>query len=181
MSDKKIFTLPNALSALRLILLPPILKFYRNPATRTWAAVLLVISCLSDAIDGWVARRFNAISELGKALDPFADKLTQVVLLLCLMTPYPQTIVLLAVTFLRELVVGALNLRYYRRYGKVAGAKWAGKLSAVVLDVTLVVLFFFSRLPEKAVWWLILLCSGLSLFAAVWYCVYFRRVDREQE
>ena len=77
---KEICTIPNMLSIFRLVLIPVYIYIYLN-ATESYhysiAAGILAISCLTDMIDGKIARKFNMISELGKVLDPLADKLTQ--------------------------------------------------------------------------------------------------------
>ena len=70
-------TIPNLLSALRIIMVPimAVLFLKGHPV---WAVFVLFLSGLSDFVDGKIARRFNQISELGKILDPLADKLTQI-------------------------------------------------------------------------------------------------------
>ena len=70
-------TVPNLLSALRIIMVPIfIVLFYKEHLG--WAVFVLFLSGLSDSLDGKIARRFNQISDLGKILDPLADKLTQI-------------------------------------------------------------------------------------------------------
>ena len=81
--ENRIVTVPNAMSALRILIVPFFAARYLLGDV-PGAAALLVLSGLTDALDGFIARRFNQISELGKMLDPFADKLTQGVVALCL-------------------------------------------------------------------------------------------------
>lgn len=70
-------TVPNLLSLIRILLIPVFgVLFYQGRIG--WAVIVLVISGLTDFFDGKIARRFNQISELGKMLDPVADKLTQI-------------------------------------------------------------------------------------------------------
>ncbi len=70
-------TVPNLLSLIRILLIPVFgVLFYQGHIE--WAVIILVISGLTDFFDGKIARRFNQISELGKMLDPIADKLTQI-------------------------------------------------------------------------------------------------------
>ena len=99
--DGKIWTIPNVLSFFRLLLVPFIIWAYvglhNNPLTIT----LLAVSALTDILDGQIARRFNMVSDLGKALDPVADKLTQVCIVLCLAFTYPLLWVLLGLCVLR--------------------------------------------------------------------------------
>lgn len=74
-------TIPNLLSAIRIVLVPVFLVLFLK-AHYVAAVVVLAISGLSDLFDGKIARRFNQISNLGKILDPVADKLTQITLAL---------------------------------------------------------------------------------------------------
>lgn len=73
------YTIPNLLSALRIIMIPFILVFYLKGMVIP-AVILLGLSGLTDLLDGKIARKFNQVSELGKILDPIADKLTQMTL-----------------------------------------------------------------------------------------------------
>lgn len=70
-------TVPNLLSLIRILLIPVFgVLFYRGYIL--WSVVVLLLSGITDFLDGKIARRFNQISELGKILDPVADKLTQI-------------------------------------------------------------------------------------------------------
>ena len=84
---KEILSIPNLLSLFRLLLIPVYITIYLNARTKDdyfLAATSLAVSCLTDMIDGKIARRFNMITTVGKLLDPLADKLTQFALILCL-------------------------------------------------------------------------------------------------
>lgn len=80
---KNCWTIPNLLSVIRIILVPFFAYFYMNGKVGV-SIVILVLSGLSDFFDGKIARKFNQISELGKLLDPVADKITQITLALLL-------------------------------------------------------------------------------------------------
>ena len=72
----KIFTIPNLLSFLRLVMIPWFVWEYLDQENSIGTALILLLSGFTDTIDGMIARRFNMVSNLGKALDPVADKLT---------------------------------------------------------------------------------------------------------
>ena len=78
-SQDRIWTVPNALSLLRLALLPVFLWLVLGPEADGWAVVVLVVMGLSDYLDGYVARRFDQFSRVGEILDPVADRLTMLV------------------------------------------------------------------------------------------------------
>ena len=84
---REVFTIPNILSMFRIALIPAYIVIYLNaeqPVEYFLAGSILAVSCLTDMIDGKIARKFNMISTVGKILDPIADKLTQFTLTLCL-------------------------------------------------------------------------------------------------
>ena len=86
---KNCITIPNMLSVFRLILIPFFVYAYCVEQNFWKTAALLALSGISDTADGYIARRFNMVSDLGKIIDPVADKLTQAAMLLCLLTRYP--------------------------------------------------------------------------------------------
>ena len=94
---KKIITIPNVLSFFRILLIPFIIWFYCYKKDYTLTLVVIIVSGLTDVIDGFIARRFNMISDFGKIFDPFADKLTQITIINCLITTYKYMIIPLVV------------------------------------------------------------------------------------
>ena len=75
----KIFTIPNLISVLRLLCIPLFVWILFGVEDRSAAALLLAALGATDWIDGWIARKFNQTSELGKILDPTADRLLLIV------------------------------------------------------------------------------------------------------
>lgn len=151
---KEILTIPNLLSLFRLALIPVYVVIYIN-AVETWqyvtAGAILAVSCLTDMVDGKIARRYGMISTVGKVLDPVADKATQFALTLCLSLRYPVLRPVLGLFVVKEsfqLVAGILALRN----GKMLpGALFAGKICTTVLFVSLIILVLFPALPHVAV------------------------------
>ena len=102
---KDLFTIPNLLSLFRLVLIPVYVVIYLNAQDDTdhyIAAGILAVSCLTDAIDGKIARHFNMISTVGKILDPIADKATQFTLIVCLAIRNPVLWILVCLFFIKE-------------------------------------------------------------------------------
>ena len=91
-TQKKIVTIPNILSFFRLCLIPVIIWLYIGEKNYLWAGIVLILSGATDLADGFIARHFHMISDLGKVLDPVADKLTQAAMLFCLCTRFPLMI-----------------------------------------------------------------------------------------
>jgi cardiolipin synthase len=152
---KEILTIPNLLSLFRLVLIPVYVVIYLNAredsADYYIAAGILAVSCLTDLIDGKIARHFNMISTIGKILDPLADKATQFALILCLSMKYPVLWFLVGVFIIKEsfqLIAGGINLRK----GKMLkGALMSGKICTTVLFISLILMVMIPTLPDSTV------------------------------
>ena len=151
---KEIFTIPNILSLFRLALIPVYVLIYLNakePGHYFISAGILAVSCLTDLIDGKIARKFNMISTLGKILDPLADKLTQFTLILCLGVRYQALRYLFALFLIKEgfqTIAGMVNLRK----GKMLdGALISGKVCTTVLFSSLIVMGLIPTLETTTV------------------------------
>lgn len=106
--------LPNALTALRIALIPVImlLLYLPGPEARWTAAGLFVLAAVTDYLDGWLARRLQVVSDVGRFLDPIADKLLVAAVLLMLAgtggLSDPALIAAVLILF-RELLVSGLR------------------------------------------------------------------------
>ncbi len=166
---KEILTIPNLLSLFRLLLIPVYAYIYLN-ATEDYqyliAGTIMAVSCLTDMIDGKIARHFDMISTVGKILDPLADKITQFALTLCLSLKYPilrQVLILFVVKELFQLVAGIINLR---RGKMLPGALMAGKICTTILFVSLIALVLFPKMDTR-------LIDAIALTDTVFLCISF--------
>ena len=140
---KDILTVPNMLSLFRLVLIPVYVLIYLNatePVHYYIAGGILAVSCLTDLIDGQIARRFNMISTVGKVLDPFADKLTQFTLAICLAVQYPVVWIMVCLIFVKEIFQLIAGIVAYRKGQMLKGALIAGKVCTAVLFLSLIIL-----------------------------------------
>ena len=177
------WTVPNALSLFRLFLVPVIaITYWASQYDGVYlyvAAGALILSGLSDALDGWIARRFNQITEIGKLLDPIADKLTQVTVVVCLTLRYPRLLPLLAICVVKEACQAIGGFILLGRGEKVRGAKWYGKLSTIVFYVAMsAVVVFNDRLTDAWMYALIGVVSAAMIFAFVCYFREYIRIRR---
>ena len=162
---KELFTLPNLLSLIRLGMIPAYIIIYLNaqePRHFYTAGILLGVSCLTDALDGQIARRWNQITSLGKILDPLADKLTQFAVLLWLCVKYRGLRPLLVLFVIKELFQLTAGVIQLRRGKMLSGALMAGKISTTVLFASLILLILRPNASEKTVL-LITLLDGFFL------------------
>lgn len=151
---KEIFTIPNLLSLFRLVLIPVYVVVYlraSTPMEYVLAGSILAASCLTDVVDGQIARHFNMISTVGKVLDPVADKATQFTLTLCLSMKYPVLQPVLVLFVIKEsFQLIAMIISY--RHGKVLpGALVPGKICTVVLFVSLIAMVLFPDMHPVVV------------------------------
>lgn len=191
------WTVPNVLSLFRIVLVPVFavlyLKSEQQPALLGWAIGTLVLSGLTDMFDGMIARRCNQISEIGKVLDPTADKLTQVTVVLCLTLRIPQLWPLFAVCFVKELLqsIGAALL-LFRDQPQVQAARWYGKISTVVFYVAMALYVMFPPVPfvplvgawNMPLWLFVtlaVLVAVLMLIAFYGYARVFVSIVKEKE
>lgn len=169
---KEIFTIPNLLSLFRLVLIPVYITIYlhaQTPGDYLLAGSVLAVSCLTDAVDGKIARKFHMISHLGKLLDPLADKCTQLALTICLSARYGVLLPVLALFIVKELfqlIAVIVNLRQGKA---LPGALFAGKLCTTVLFVSLILLVLFPNLDENLVNGISLLNFGFLAFSFLRY------------
>ena len=137
----KNLTVPNGMSLFR-ILLVPFLAYCLLHKQITGAVVALALSALSDALDGIVARKFDQVTELGKMLDPLADKLTQGTVAICMAVLFPSICPLLILLVVKEftMLCGAIYLLSHRK--KPCDARWYGKISTILfyISIALIVL-----------------------------------------
>ena len=131
---------------MRIILFVPFVIYFVHD--QIWqAAVVLVISGLSDMLDGMIARKFNQFTELGQMLDPLSDKMTQGAVAVCLAVEQPVLIPLLAIFVIKEILMVAAGCLLIKKGKKPGGSKWYGKVAT-----TLFYLSFTTIVALKGIW-----------------------------
>lgn len=163
-------TVPNAMSVFRILMIPVFISFSLKDNI-PGALLALALSGLSDALDGFVARKFNQITELGKMLDPLADKLTQGAVAICIAVRYPSICPLLFLLVTKELIMlcGACYLLKNKK--KPCASKWYGKVSTTLFYIAIaliVVLDSFMHVTEPT----FVLVSNIALIVTAAFMVY---------
>lgn len=180
-SKREIITIPNILSSTRILLIPFFVYFYVTADDSTGyylAAIIIALSGLTDLLDGFIARKLNQITELGKVLDPIADKLTQAAIVVCLMFRYPYVWILVILFFLKELFMGINGLILLKQGKRLDGSKWFGKVSTAVFYLAMGLLIAFPgiNIPMTIVLFVI---TGLFLMISFFlYSVEYVRLYR---
>lgn len=175
---KDFFSIPNILTYIRILLVPVFVLVYIHAESfgdHIWAAVIVVISGLTDIVDGHIARKYNMITDWGKIVDPIADKAMQFAMLFCVVLRYRLVWILVAVYAVKEIVSFAFSSYLFRHNKYISGANWAGKLCTVVLFIVMMALIVIPDVPESALIIMIVVASAFMLLAfAVYMSAYIK-------
>lgn len=169
--------IPNLLSVSRIVMIPFFLwQFFLGHTTA--AAGILLASGLTDLLDGYLARRNGWISQLGKVLDPIADKLTQIAVCVALAIRMRQYWFVFAVLLLKELVMLVLGGYLLTKGVKLEGAKWFGKVATVLFYVSMTAVVLWTAMPQWLVTGLFALVVISALLSAALYIPEYLRYKR---
>ena len=162
------FSIPNLLSYFRLLLIPLFIWLYMNE-NFTEALITLAASGLSDVIDGRVARKYNMVTDLGKVLDPVADKLTQCAMMFCVAMRYPVMWWLLGLHVVKELIMIVMGWYVLKKTDTVNSAIWCGKLCTGVIYAVMMVHVIVPTIPQSVSVASTAVCAGLIILSLIVY------------
>lgn len=168
--NENVFSVPNILSLIRIGLIPFIaLSFFWGRIYLT--ALLILLSGLTDIVDGFIARKFNMITPLGKALDPVADKLTLFCVLVCVCIKNIMVASLLIVFVIKEIIMGVEGLFIIKRTGTTYSAKWYGKITTLLLYLSLIIMVLWTKITFNATLILMSVCTVFVVLSFVLYTI----------
>lgn len=167
--SKKILTIPNILSLFRLCLIPVLIYQYCILHDPICTTLTLTLSGLTDVVDGFIARKWNMVSDFGKAFDPVADKLTQIAMLFCLLTQFPKMIIPFGILLIKEICTSITSLLTIRKTKTVLGAVWHGKLTTVMLYGVMVIHLIFPGISGPVSDLLLTLVTIMMLLSFLLY------------
>ena len=174
---KDFFSVPNLITYLRFALIPAIIWAYCTLENGILTVVFVAISALTDVLDGKIARRYNQVTDVGKALDPVADKLTQVAMMYCLLSKYELMLPVLIILIVKEIFMVVTALWETKATNQINGALWYGKACTVFLYVVMLILMFFPYIPLTVANILIILSGVAMIVSTALYGVYrFKRI-----
>ena len=172
--------IPNLLSAFRIILIPFFI-YQVIQDNMLAAAIILIVSALTDMFDGFLARRFNWITQLGKVLDPTADKMTQIAVCVLFALRLSQYWVFFAVLMLKDLIILAVSVYLLKNKVAFSGAKWFGKVSTTLFYVSMILIALIPTLPAWAIYALLISTTVCALVSLTLYIPEFIRHKRRIE
>ena len=166
-------TTASKITMVRMVLIPVFLIFLYLDM-RYWALAIFIIACASDALDGYVARHYNQVTNFGKFMDPLADKILVITCMCYYIECGQMSAWAVAIVILREFAVSGLRLIAVEQ-GRVIAAAKSGKLKTGVTMVCLCLMMVmplwapsFSPTFDIICTWLIILTtlySGFEYFA----------------
>jgi cardiolipin synthase len=167
----EILTIPNMLSIVRILIIPVIVYLYCFKHDSIATLIWVIISTLTDIADGYIARRFNMITDFGKFIDPVADKATQLAVFACLVTKFPLMLLPFIVLLVKEIGSLLLRLYLYKKTEIVEGAKWHGKASTGVVIFIVVLHLAWVGIPAGVSLGAIIFSTAFMLFSGTLYTV----------
>jgi cardiolipin synthase len=171
-SRRDLWRIPNILCYIRFLLIPVFVVLYiksEYPKEYLRAAAVVMVSGLTDFLDGFIARRFDMVTELGKLIDPLADKLTQASLIFVLVVKIKWMFLLLILFVIMQLFLLIAGLVMLKKNTKLSGAKWFGKVSTTVFYMVMLVLVSYPTLDTDIANLLMLVCGGFLLLSFLMY------------
>lgn len=169
--QNKILTIPNILSFFRLCLIPVIVWLYVGKQDYLWTLLILTLSGVTDIVDGIIARKFNMVSNFGKAFDPVADKLTQMAMLFCLVSRFKYMMVPFVLLVVKEVFTGITALVSIKKTNTVKGAVWHGKLTTVSLYAMMAIHVVWFNISRTLSLILVGICIGIMLMSFIMYAI----------
>lgn len=169
------FSIPNILSYFRLLLIPLFIVLYVQEDF-TEALITLAASGLSDILDGRIARKYDMVTDLGKVLDPVADKLTQCAMMICVAMRYPAMWWLLGLHVVKETVMLIMGWYVLKRTDTVNSAIWVGKLCTGVIYAVMMLHVILPHLPQPVSVGCTIVCAGLIVLSLIVYTARYVKI-----
>lgn len=183
MKKPAMLNIPNTISVVRILLIPVFVVLYLradSPAMHLTAAAILLVSGLTDMLDGYIARKYDMVTALGRILDPLADKLTQASVCICLAIRYPALLFIPIALIAKEVIMLLAGLGILKRSETpdIPGAKWFGKLYTLLFYTGTLVIVGFPQIGQAAILAILILLVALMLFTLIMYIPVFFKTMR---
>ena len=171
LTKDQVLTIPNILSFFRIALIPVIVCVYCGLEMPLLALAFILLSGLTDIVDGYIARKYNMITDFGKSIDPIADKMTQIAVLICLVTRFKLMLLPLCIMAVKETVLLLARLWLFRKTEKIYGAVWHGKVNTTILYIMIYTHMIWFNINATVSTVLIYISAGFMMFSFIAYFV----------
>ena len=171
-------TTANKLTIMRIALIPVFLVvlYLDFAGARWWALGIFIVACLTDFVDGYIARHYNQITKFGKFMDPLADKLLVVSAMLMFVEQHQMPAWALLLVVAREFAVTGLRLIAVDN-GRVIAAAWSGKIKTASTMVAICLMLLWNIAWLNTVCWVVIVVT--TVYSGVEYFVKNRDVFRK--
>lgn len=162
--------IPNILTTVRLLLIPFFTYYVLVAENFTVAAIIFILSGVTDIVDGIIARKFNMVTNFGKVYDPFVDKLMQITAVVCLALSGIIPFVILAIVIFKEvsmIIIG--GILYLKKI--VVYSHWYGKAATVIFYAIVFIMIMWRDIPSVFATALLVIMVGSVLCSAGAYLV----------
>lgn len=147
-NKKEFLSIPNILCYLRILLVPVFLYIYfyiEGDSRHYFSGLILILSSFTDFLDGFIARKFNMITDLGKLIDPVADKLTQFIVACTLVYTYPSYIWLVIIIVLKDGMLLLVGFHIFKKTGNhLEQAQMPGKIATFAFFIVSIILIVIN-------------------------------------
>ena len=176
--------IPNILSMVRIAMVPVFCVVYFNAGeySHFWAGGVYGLATLTDFLDGYLARKLNKITRLGRVIDPLADKMMVFAVLVSLVVSRGDLIPWWAATvyFVKEILMGIGALVLFKQIKDVVGSEFLGKLSTVFFFVVCILIMFLQDIiPPLVATIMIGAAIALTLAAFCHYVIMFVKTTKK--
>lgn len=172
--------LPNCLTVVRLCLIPLfVLCFFCPPGGFVlMPLIILLLAGLTDVLDGFIARKYHLITQLGQFLDPLADKVTILAVVCCLAIRHPPLRILMVLYVVKEVTLVSIGYFLLRSWRNSPPAKWYGKAATVSLYAIFFLLLIFPAFPDQ---WLYPLMAVPAIFMILSFIFYLKEIKKRNQ
>lgn len=184
--SKDLMTIPNAISFIRILMITPFVAFFIAAKFITGnyipSIVIIALSGISDLFDGMIARKFHQESELGKVLDPLADKLTLIAVGVCLIFIEPYVLPLMVIMVLKDVLMIIGGTIVINKGVIPPKSSWYGKASTFMfyISVGMVVLMeIFNYHNETLSLSVLSATAGMMVFSLINYAIIFFKIQKQ--
>lgn len=169
--------IPNILTTFRLIIIP-FFAYSILSEQSIWISVsLFLLSGLTDVVDGWIARHFNMITDIGRVYDPLVDKLMQITAVVCMSVIGAIPLWVICIVLLKELTMITVgSILYLKKV--VVQSNWYGKLATVYFYTVIFVFIVYPGMNNIVKFIMSLSLVAVLIWAAIAYLVKFLKTQK---
>ena len=162
--------IPNILTTVRLVIIPFFAYFLLEDESFWLAAALFLLSGITDVVDGWIARHFNMITDVGSVYDPLVDKLMQITAVVCLAVKEVIPVWIICIIAAKEITMIVVGIVLYIKK-IVVHSNWYGKIATVLFYAVILALIIFPQINYFIKMTILGILVFVMLLAATGYLV----------